>query len=253
MNSGSKSTHACVPSGTQQHNISSPVRATSNSNIQKETISHGSACTGEASASLRVSVSSASTNSITTPKSVKSTNLSESATTRDAKETPKQRHKNIELDDKLVDENKSEVYRKSARNDNIVVSTINAKNKTVSNIGEHTSKVPSYGQIHSSKLSWSISADSAKYKGEGRGGNGTINTNSDVGDLKQDQVKSRKFVKHWKEAASMSKFGNRTKSLFGIGKFKQHSVSADMGTSEGNTRHSGHNRYRQPLSSNISQ
>ena len=64
--------------------------------------------------------------------------------------------------------------------------------------------------------------------GGGRGGYDVITT--DANDLrtkgKEDPIKSKRFLNHWKSAASMSKLGNRTKSI--LGKFKPHSHSVDM-------------------------
>ena len=109
----------------------------------------------------------------------------------------------------------------------------------LSNIGEHSSKLPSSGRSQNPKLNWSISEG-----GKGRNDPASI-INPDGETSKQDPVKSRKFVKHWKEAASMSKLGNRTKSL--LGKFGRtpHSQSVDMVASQDklhNPSYSGTNR-----------
>ena len=243
MNSGSKSTQALMPSGIQ-HNTSSPVgAATSNLHIQKETISHERGIIGETSAAFHLPPPSGSHNhSSPISKSSSKTNVTESTAT-EAAENIKQQG-NINFDDKQVIFNPTIVSKQGNSSDSTVVSSSTPKNKPLSNIGDQSSKPPYHGSPNKNTLNWSKSADSSKRNEGAKGGNGSaISTNTDGS--KQDPVKSRKFVKHWKEAASMSKLGNRTKSL--LGKFKPHSQSVDMVASQHVNTHtsatSGTNRY----------
>jgi hypothetical protein len=242
MNNGSKSTQALMPSGIQ-HNTSSPVGATSNLHIQKETISHERGIIGETSASL-FPPSGSNIHSAPVSKSSSKTNVTESTAT-EAAENPKQQG-NINFDEKQVIISTTIVSKQGNSSDYTVDSSSTPKNKPLSNIGDQSSKPPCYGSPNRSTLNWSKSADSSKrIEGAKRGNGSAISTNPDGS--KQDPVKSSKPVKsRWKEAASMSKLGNRTKSLF-KGKFKPHSQSVDMVNSQHVNTHtsatSGTNRY----------
>ena len=236
MNNGSKSDQSRVPS-EMKNNISSPVGATSNSHIQKETLSHERVCAGGTSATLQKSPSSVSSHSVTR---IKSPKHGVESTAIDPERSSNQQG-DLETNDKLS----NIVCTKSTSSDSTVVSSTNVKNKTIANIGDHSTKTPSYGYPNSPKLTpRSISADASKRNEGSRARDGSVGTNADAGGSKQDPVKSKKFVKHWKEAASMSKFGNRTKTL--LGKFKPHSASVDMVAGNANTHNSapvGMNRY----------
>ena len=213
MNNGSKSTQPRVPSGIQQ-TTSSPVGATSNLHIQKETISQERDCADELSARLHLSPSNKPTQSPKSP--TKNIHISGPNLLNSPDKSKLQG--NINFEERLLSPNTHTA--KVVSSDSKVVGSV-IKNKSLSNILEHTSKSPTYGKPQTPKLNWSISEG-------GKGRNDTIiNTNPDGGTSKQDPIKSRKFVKHWKEAASMSKLGNRTKSFL-QGKFKPHSQSVDM-------------------------
>ena len=212
MNSGSESTQPRVPSGIQQ-STSSPVGATSNLHIQKETISQERDCADELSARLHLSPSSKPPQSPKSP--TKNSHNSGSFPLKSPDKSKLQG--NVILEENLLSPN-TNISKVVTSDSNVVGSVI--KNKSLSNIFEHNPKSPTYVKPQNAKLNWSISEG-------GKGRNDTIiNTNPDGGTSKQDPIKSRKFVKHWKEAASMSKLGNRTKSL--LGKFKPHSQSVDM-------------------------
>ena len=225
MNNGSsKPTQPCIPSGTHRnHNISSsPVGVSKSIHKQnKNTISHERACIGDTTTSaLHASSSSSPTYSIQAPKPVQNTSpVGKTSKLIQSNSSPK--NGNINSDE---NQTKASVeYAKSNDRDGSLVSSVNVKSSDLK-IGNHSTKP---------KLNWSVSADTT-IRAEGmKGGNGTINQDTDDGGTSKDPVKSRKIVKHWKEVASMSKFGNRTKSL--LGKFKpNNSMSVDMVASQGN-------------------
>ena len=227
MNNGSsKPTQPCIPSGTQRnHNISSsPVGVSKNIHKQnKKTISHERACIGDTTTSaLHASSSSSPTYSVQAPKPVQNTSpVGKTSKLIQSNSSPK--NGNINSDENQVISKASVEYAKSNDRDGSLVSSVNVKSSDLK-IGNHSTKP---------KLNWSVSADTT-IRAEGmKGGNGTINQDTDDGGTSKDPVKSRKIVKHWKEVASMSKFGNRTKSL--LGKFKpNNSMSVDMVASQGN-------------------
>ena len=225
MNNGSsKPTQPCIPSGTHRnHNISSsPVGVSKSIHKQnKKAISHERACIGDTTTSaLHASSSSSSTYSVQAPKPVQNTSpVGKTSKLIQSNSSPK--NGNINSDE---NQTKASVeYAKSNDRDGSLVSSVNVKSSDLK-IGNHSTKP---------KLNWSVSADTT-IRAEGmKGGNGTINQDTDDGGTSKDPVKSRKIVKHWKEVASMSKFGNRTKSL--LGKFKpNNSMSVDMVASQGN-------------------
>ena len=227
MNNGSsKPTQPCIPSGTHRnHNISSsPVGVSKNIHKQnKKAISHERACIGDTTTSaLHASSSSSPTYSVQAPKPVQNTSpVGKTAKLIQSNSSPK--NGNINSDENQVISKASVDYAKSNDRDGSLVSSVNVKSSDLK-IGNHSTKP---------KLNWSVSADTT-IRAEGmKGGNGTINQDTDDGGTSKDPVKSRKIVKHWKEVASMSKFGNRTKSL--LGKFKpNNSMSVDMVASQGN-------------------
>ena len=225
MNNGSsKPTQPCIPSGTHRnHNISSsPVGVSKSIHKQnKKAISHERACIGDTTTSaLHASSSSSPTYSVQAPKPVQNTSpVGKTSKLIQSNSSPK--NGNINSDE---NQTKASVeYAKSNDRDGSLVSSVNVKSSDLK-IGNHSTKP---------KLNWSVSADTT-IRAEGmKGGNGTINQDTDDGGTSKDPVKSRKIVKHWKEVASMSKFGNRTKSL--LGKFKpNNSMSVDMVASQGN-------------------
>ena len=225
MNNGSsKPTQPCIPSGTHRnHNISSsPVGVSKNIHKQnKKAISHERACIGDTTTSaLHASSSSSPTYSVQAPKPVQNTSpVGKTAKLIQSNSSPK--NGNINSDE---NQTKASVeYAKSNDRDGSLVSSVNVKSSDLK-IGNHSTKP---------KLNWSVSADSTTRAEGMKGGNGTINQDTEDGGTSKDPVKSRKIVKHWKEVASMSKFGNRTKSL--LGKFKpNNSMSVDMVASQGN-------------------
>ena len=227
MNNGSsKPTQPCIPSGTHRnHNISSsPVGVSKSIHKQnKNTISHERACIGDTTTSaLHASSSSSPTYSVQAPKPVQNTSpVGKTSKLIQSNSSPK--NGNINSDENQVISKASVDYAKSNDRDGSLVSSVNVKSSDLK-IGNHSTKP---------KLNWSVSADTT-IRAEGmKGGNGTINQDTDDGGTSKDPVKSRKIVKHWKEVASMSKFGNRTKSL--LGKFKpNNSMSVDMVASQGN-------------------
>ena len=227
MNNGSsKPTQPCIPSGTHRnHNISSsPVGVSKNIHKQnKKAISHERACIGDTTTSaLHASSSSSPTYSVQAPKPVQNTSpVGKTSKLIQSNSSPK--NGNINSDENQVISKASVEYAKSNDRDGSLVSSVNVKSSDLK-IGNHSTKP---------KLNWSVSADTT-IRAEGmKGGNGTINQDTDDGGTSKDPVKSRKIVKHWKEVASMSKFGNRTKSL--LGKFKpNNSMSVDMVASQGN-------------------
>ena len=227
MNNGSsKPTQPCIPSGTHRnHNISSsPVGVSKSIHKQnKKAISHERACIGDTTTSaLHASSSSSPTYSIQAPKPVQNTSpVGKTSKLIQSNSSPK--NGNINSDENQVISKASVEYAKSNDRDGSLVSSVNVKSSDLK-IGNHSTKP---------KLNWSVSADTT-IRAEGmKGGNGTINQDTDDGGTSKDPVKSRKIVKHWKEVASMSKFGNRTKSL--LGKFKpNNSMSVDMVASQGN-------------------
>ena len=227
MNNGSsKPTQPCIPSGTHRnHNISSsPVGVSKNIHKQnKKAISHERACIGDTTTSaLHASSSSSPTYSVQAPKPVQNTSpVGKTAKLIQSNSSPK--NGNINSDENQVISKASVEYAKSNDRDGSLVSSVNVKSSDLK-IGNHSTKP---------KLNWSVSADSTTRAEGMKGGNGTINQDTDDGGTSKDPVKSRKIVKHWKEVASMSKFGNRTKSL--LGKFKpNNSMSVDMVASQGN-------------------
>ena len=227
MNNGSsKPTQPCIPSGTHRnHNISSsPVGVSKNIHKQnKKAISHERACIGDTTTSaLHASSSSSPTYSVQAPKPVQNTSpVGKTAKLIQSNSSPK--NGNINSDENQVISKASVEYAKSNDRDGSLVSSVNVKSSDLK-IGNHSTKP---------KLNWSVSADSTTRAEGMKGGNGTINQDTDDGGNSKDPVKSRKIVKHWKEVASMSKFGNRTKSL--LGKFKpNNSMSVDMVASQGN-------------------
>lgn len=227
MNNGSsKPTQPCIPSGTHRnHNISSsPVGVSKSIHKQnKKAISHERACIGDTTTSaLHASSSSSPTYSVQAPKPVQNTSpVGKTSKLIQSNSSPK--NGNINSDENQVISKASVEYAKSNDRDGSLVSSVNVKSSDLK-IGNHSTKP---------KLNWSVSADTT-IRAEGmKGGNGTINQDTDDGGTSKDPVKSRKIVKHWKEVASMSKFGNRTKSL--LGKFKpNNSMSVDMVASQGN-------------------
>lgn len=227
MNNGSsKPTQPCIPSGTHRnHNISSsPVGVSKSIHKQnKKAISHERACIGDTTTSaLHASSSSSPTYSVQAPKPVQNISpVGKTAKLIQSNSSPK--NGNINSDENQVISKASVEYAKSNDRDGSLVSSVNVKSSDLK-IGNHSTKP---------KLNWSVSADTT-IRAEGmKGGNGTINQDTDDGGTSKDPVKSRKIVKHWKEVASMSKFGNRTKSL--LGKFKpNNSMSVDMVASQGN-------------------
>jgi len=227
MNNGSsKPTQPCIPSGTHRnHNISSsPVGVSKTIHKQnKKAISHERACIGDTTTSaLHASSSSSPTYSVQAPNPVQNTSpVGKTSKLIQSNSSPK--NGNINSDENQVISKASVEYAKSNDRDGSLVSSVNVKSSDLK-IGNHSTKP---------KLNWSVSADTT-IRAEGmKGGNGTINQDTDDGGTSKDPVKSRKIVKHWKEVASMSKFGNRTKSL--LGKFKpNNSMSVDMVASQGN-------------------
>ena len=227
MNNGSsKPTQPCIPSGTHRnHNISSsPVGVSKSIHKQnKKAISHERACIGDTTTSaLHASSSSSPTYSVQAPKPVQNTSpVGKTSKLIQSNSSPK--NGNINSDENQVISKASVEYAKSNDRDGSLVSSVNVKSSDLK-IGNHSTKP---------KLNWSVSADTT-IRAEGmKGGNGTINQDTDDGGTSKDPVKSRKIVKHWKDVASMSKFGNRTKSL--LGKFKpNNSMSVDMVASQGN-------------------
>ena len=227
MNNGpSKPTQPCIPSGTQRnHNISSsPVGVSNNIHKQnKNAISHERVCTGDTTNSvLHASSSSSSTYSVQAPRPVQNTSpVGKNTKLIQSNSSPK--NGNINSDEKQVISKATVEYTKSNDRDSSLVSSVDVKSSNLK-IGNHSTKP---------KLNWSVSADTTTRVEGMKGGNGTINQDTDDGGTSKDPVKSRKIVKHWKEVASMSKFGNRTKSL--LGKFKpNNSMSVDMVASQGN-------------------
>lgn len=227
MNNGSsKPTQPCIPSGTHRnHNISSsPVGVSKSIHKQnKKAISHERACIGDTTTSaLHASSSSSPTYSVQAPKPVQNTSpVGKTSKLIQSNSSPK--NGNINSDENQVISKASVEYAKSNDRDGSLVSSVNVKSSDLK-IGNHSTKP---------KLNWSVSADSTTRAEGMKGGNGTINQDTDDGGTSKDPVKSRKIVKHWKEVASMSKFGNRTKSL--LGKFKpNNSMSVDMVASQGN-------------------
>ena len=229
MNNGSKSTQPRVPTGIQQ-STTSPVGATSNLHIQKEAISQERDCADELSARLHLSPSNKPPQSPKSP--TKNAYISGSPLLNSPDKSKLQG--NIISGEKLLSPN-TNIPKVASSDSNVVRSVVTTKNKSLTNILEQSSKSPSFDQAKSPKLNWSISEG-------GRGRNDTTNANSD-GEHSKDHIKSRKFVKHWKEAASMSKLGNRTKSFL-QGKFKPHSQSVDMVNSQDKTHPAYSGVYR---------
>ena len=239
LNNGSKSGQSHGIS-EMQHNTSLNVGSKTNLHAQEQTISHeGHRACERSAVSKQTTVSSALSLTSAGSKSIQPSTGVE-ILPKDSKDLKQKGC--TDTNAQLSNTNPTAIPSNSTSSHSRLVNNSIAHTK-ITNIGEHNTTTPFNGSRNIPKLTpRSISADTAGRGETCRGGDGPAGAGTNSGAIKPDQVKSKKFINHWKSAASMSKFGNRTKNL--LGKLKPHSMSVDMVAGQANSPSPGVGPYR---------